>query len=154
MGLLKKGSNHTVVVDEAKLAELRKVDLFADLEESHLVRLSDLVEVRVTRAKEELVHEGSYAHEFFVIISGTADASVRGKKRMTLGPGEFFGELALVSHTQTATVVSEDEMRLGVIDAKAFKQLLEEEPSIAIHMVERLIFRLEDVISRPAGQML
>lgn len=153
MGLLKRTAE-VPEVDEAKIAELRRVDLFADLEESHLVRIADLVEIKQTQTGEELVREGAYSHEFFVIISGSADASVRGKKRMTLGPGEFFGELAIVNHTQTSTVVTEDEMRIGIIDAKEFKKLLQEESSIAVHMVQSLILRLEDIISRPAGSLL
>ena len=153
MGLLKKNVA-APEVDEAKMAELRQVDLFADLEESHLARVADLVEIKQTKTGEEIVREGIYSHEFFVIISGSADASIRGKKRMTLGPGEFFGELAIVNHTQTSTVVTEDEMRLGVLDAKEFKLMLEEEPTIAVHMVKSLILRLEDIISRPAGHLL
>ncbi len=136
------------------LGELKRIDLFADLAPDHLVHVAELVEKKVVRAGQEIVHEGTHTHEFYVVLSGTADATVRGKRRGIYGPGEFFGELAIMGHAQTASLVAEDEMRLGVIDAKEFKKLLETETTIAVHMVERLILRLEELVSRPMGQLL
>lgn len=153
MGLLKKAPS-APQVDRSILDELQKIDLFADLDVVHLTRVAPLVEMRTVKAGAQIVRQGTVAHEFYVIVSGSAEASVRGKKRVTYGPGEFFGEMAIIRRMQSATVVAEDEMRVGTIDAKAFAELMSDEPSIAIHMVENLIARLDDMVSRPAGQLL
>ena len=153
MGFRKRHEDAPDVSPEL-LAELRAIDLFADLAPDHLAHVGELVEIKLVRAEEEIVREGTHTYEFFVVLRGTADATIRGKRRTIFGPGEFFGELAIIGHTQTATVTAEDQMRLGVIDAKEFKELLETEPSISVHMVERLIVRLEELMSRPLGQLL
>lgn len=141
-------------VSSELLSELKAIDLFADLAPDHLAHVAELVEIKSAKPGEEIVHEGTHTYEFFVVLSGTADATIRSKRRTIFGPGEFFGELAILGHTQTASVTADDQMRLGVIDAKEFKKLLDSEPSIAVHMVERLILRLEEMMSRPLGQLL
>ncbi len=136
------------------LAELKRVDLFADLAPDHLAHVAELVEIKTIKAGQEIVREGTHTHEFYVVLRGTADATVRGKRRAVYGPGEFFGELAIIGHAQTASLIAEDEMRLGVIDAKEFKKLLDTESTIAVHMVQRLILRVEELVSRPVGQLI
>lgn len=152
--VFRKRNEDAPQVPSELLAELKGIDLFADLAPDHLAHVGGLVEIKSTRAGEEIVREGTHTYEFFVVLSGTADATIRGKRRTIFGPGEFFGELAIIGHTQTATVTAEDQMKLGVIDAKEFKTLLETEPSIAVHMVHRLILRLEELMDRPLGQLL
>lgn len=136
------------------LEDLAAVDLFADLDAKHLKGIAKLVEERSIRDGEEIVREGDYSHYFYVVFSGSADVSVRGKHRGAVGPREFFGELAMLGHTQSATVRAMEPMRLGVIDAKQFYSLLDSEPRIAVHLVESLILRLEEITVRPVGQLV
>lgn len=136
------------------LEELARVDLFSDLDPKHLKGVATHVEERAVRDGEEIVREGGYSAYFYVIFSGSADVSVRGKHRGTVGPGEFFGEVAMLGHTQSATVKALEPMRLGSIEAKEFYALLDSEPRIAVHLVESLILRLEEITVRPAGQLV
>lgn len=102
---------------------------------------------------EPLVREGRYTREFFLIFSGSAAVTVRGRKRDVLGPGNFFGEIALLNKTaRTATVTALTPMKVGVIDAAHFQELIEEEPKIALHMLAALARRLEWLTTRPAGK--
>ncbi|MCA1840529.1 MAG: cyclic nucleotide-binding domain-containing protein [Actinomycetota bacterium] len=135
------------------LEDLRKIDLFSELDPLHLQSVAELVEIRTARKDEEIVREGTYSANLFVIFSGSARATVRNRPRSTFGPGEFFGELGMLGHTQSATVKAEDEMKLGAVDAKALKALLDEEPTIAVHMLQTLILRLEALMERPAGEL-
>ena len=141
-------------VDHAFMEKLRKVDLFKDLSEDHLVVVAELVEERVIRADEEITREGAFDGDFYVVFSGDADISVRGKQRATVGPGEFFGEVAMLRRARSATVTARTEMELGVIDAQQLHELLDSEPRIAVHLVDALIARLEDLTTRPAGRLL
>lgn len=138
---------------EALIDELVKIDLFADLPPKHLKSIATHVETRSARDGEEIVREGAYSGDFFVIFSGSAEVSVRSKHRMTVGPGEFFGEVAILGHTQSSTVKALERMELGVIDAKEFFALLESEPKVAVHLAQALILRLEELTVRPAGQL-
>ena len=92
----------------------------------------------ITRpAGKELTTEGSIGREFAVIVSGTATVSHAGQAVRTLGPGEYFGELALleeISHSEgrrTATVTADDEIELAVLSVTEFRTLLHEMPDVA-----------------------
>ena len=87
-------------------------------------------------------------------FSGDADASVRGRHRWAHGPGDFFCEQSIIQHTQATTVKATTDMSIGVIDAKALKEVIESEPEFALHLIERLIFRLEEITTRPVGELI
>ena len=80
----------------------------------------------------------------FLIIAGharieRADAGIVGR----FGPGDFFGELALIEeHARTATVIAEDELTCCLIPAWEFRALLDEHPAMAISMLHKVIARL------------
>lgn len=139
---------------EQLAAQLGKVGLFEDLPKRHLKGVARLVEVRQVPKGEVLVREGTHTREFFVVFSGSAAVTVRGQRRDTIGPGEFFGELAILGHSaRTATVTAIGPMRVGVIGARAFQDLLESEPRMALHMLQALSRRLEHLTVRPAGEL-
>lgn len=141
-------------MSEEIIEKLHAVELFKDLHPKHLKRVTKLIELRVAKAEEEIVHEGSFSGDLFLVFRGSASVTVRGKRRATLGPGDFFGELSLLHRSPSATVRALDEMELGAIDAKEFLSLLESEPSVALHMLQILILRLEDVTHRPVGELI
>ena len=99
---------------------------------------------RTFRAGEDLVREGDSALNLFVVVSGharieRADAGAVGR----FGPGDFFGEVALLDKTsRTATVVAEDDVTCYLIPAWEFRALLDEHPRMAIPMLHKLIDRL------------
>ena len=78
-----------------------------------------------------LCEEGAPGEEFFVILEGTADVIRNSRKVNTLGPGQFFGELALLDHKpRSATIRSATEMTLLVLEQRQFTGLLSEIPGL------------------------
>ena len=112
--------------------ELAPFELFASLskrEREVVGRFMDRVDVEAGRV---LASEGSFAHEFFVIDSGSATVSRGDAPIRTLGPGDFFGEIALLeADRRTATVKAETEMRLIVMHSRDFHSMMAEAPDVA-----------------------
>jgi CRP-like cAMP-binding protein len=91
-----------------------------------------------------LTTEGDPGREFFVLIEGTADVRRKGRKVNTMGAGDFFGEIALVSNRpRTATVTATSPMRLLVITDRAFRELMRKTPSIQTKVLSALAERCE-----------
>jgi CRP/FNR family transcriptional regulator, cyclic AMP receptor protein len=90
-----------------------------------------------------VVAEGDPATRLFVIVDGTASVEQGGQAVGTMGPGEFFGELALIEeHGRTATIRAETNLTCVVITAWEFRASLEEHPKMAIPMLIAIIGRL------------
>lgn len=113
-------------------ARLKSIPLFAELsdrEREQVARWAD--ELDVAEGKH-LVDEGRFAHEFFVIEEGTAEVRHGDEKLTDLGPGDFFGEIALVEHQRrTASVIATTPMRTIVMFGRDFSQMESEMPSVA-----------------------
>jgi CRP-like cAMP-binding protein len=111
---------------------LKSIPLFAELsdrEREQVARWAD--ELDVAEGKH-LVDEGRFAHEFFVIEEGTAEVRHGDEKLTDLGPGDFFGEIALVEHQRrTASVIATTPMRTIVMFGRDFSQMESEMPSVA-----------------------
>jgi CRP-like cAMP-binding protein len=93
---------------------------------------------------EVVVREGAPATHLYLIVSGTAVVE-QGKQGTVgrMGPGEFFGELALIEeHGRTATVKAETELTTIVVSAWEFRASLEEHPEMAVPMLHAIIGRL------------
>jgi CRP/FNR family cyclic AMP-dependent transcriptional regulator len=112
--------------------ELAPYPLFASLskKEREIVgRYLDRIDVPAGR---KLADEGSFAHEFFIIDDGEA-AVTRGDDTLrTLGPGDFFGEIALLeADRRTASVTASTPMRLLVMHGRDFRSMVGESPEVA-----------------------
>jgi CRP-like cAMP-binding protein len=84
------------------------------------------MEVREVPAGQTLFSEGEIAREFFVLLEGAARVERGAETLRTLGPGDFFGEISLVTRSRrTATVTATEPSRLVVYDEPAFRELLE-----------------------------
>jgi CRP-like cAMP-binding protein len=121
------------------LAEVKKIPLFALLsekEQKHVAQLADEIQVP---AGTHLVDEGKFAHEFFVILDGDADVVHDGKTVATLGPGDFFGEIALLAaERRNATVTAKTPMKLVVIFGPNFRSLAGDLPEVASRIDEAI----------------
>jgi CRP/FNR family transcriptional regulator, cyclic AMP receptor protein len=96
-------------------------------------------------AGEVLCEEGSVGHEFFVIVSGTAVVKRNGRKVATLGPGQYFGELALLDRQpRSATIVAETDMDLLVLEQRHFLGLLDTMPGMARKLLGAMATRLRE----------
>ena len=103
-------------------------------------------------AGKTLVAEGETGHEFFVILSGTARVSRRGRKIATLGPGSSFGELALLEKApRNATIVAETDMELVVLGQREFAGIVDEVPGFARKMLAGMAKRLREADARSVG---
>jgi CRP-like cAMP-binding protein len=111
---------------------LAKIPLFEELDHHDLsivARWADQIDVP---AGTNLIQEGRFPHEFFVIEEGSAEVTHEGARLAELGPGDFFGEIALVEHLRrTATVTTTSPTRLVVMHARDFGAMEEKMPEIA-----------------------
>lgn len=113
-------------------AQLAKVEFFSDLSRRELEQLAQWTDQVAVSQGHELVREGTFAHEFFLIEDGAADVLQNGETIATLGPGDFFGEIALLeTERRTASVVAATDMQLIVMFQREFKQMERDMPSVA-----------------------
>jgi CRP/FNR family cyclic AMP-dependent transcriptional regulator len=130
---------------DAFLNHLAQVPLFSALSKKELQLVARRAEdVRVDPGRI-LVSEGSTGSEFFVIIDGTATVSRHGRKVATLGPGDAFGELALLDKApRNATVTAQTEMEVVVLGQREFGGLIDEVPGFARKLLAGMARRLRD----------
>ena len=122
---------------------LQRVPLFADLEPRQVERIAKSFKERTFQPGETVTDEGQSAVGFFVIEDGSARVSVGGQERDRLGPGDYFGEVALVDHgARTATITADSELRCWGMTFWEFRPLVEENASIAWNMLQTLVKRL------------
>ncbi len=122
---------------------IRKVPLFSRCSGGEIREIAKLADEIDLKESKEMTREGSAGREFFVILEGTADVTKAGEKVNTLGPGDFFGEIALVSHEpRTATVTATSPVRALVVTDRSFRRLLEDSPSIKTNVMEAMAERL------------
>ena len=130
---------------------LAQVPLFAGVREKDLKRLGKRMTERAFNEGDEITKEGESGIGFFVIENGNATVSVGGKIVRTLGPGDHFGEIALIdSGPRSATVVAGTDLRCRGMSAWEFKPFVEEHPEVAWALLETLVGRLREA-EEPAG---
>ena len=128
---------------------LQRVPLFADLERRELQSLAASFKPRTFSPGDEVATEGRGGVGFFVIDDGQAKVSVRGEDRATLGPGDYFGEIALIDQgARTATVVAETELRCYGLTAWEFRPLVETNSTIAWKMLQAMARRVRELEER------
>src|SRR5215208_4629972 len=115
----------------AKIKLLKQVPLFAKLSRHELDAISRIADEIDFREGKELAREGAAGREFFVIVEGDAEVT-RGKRKLrTLGNGDFFGEISLITRLpRTASVTTLSPTRALVITDRSFRRVLEQSPSI------------------------
>jgi CRP-like cAMP-binding protein len=131
-----------MVADE-KLEHLRRVPLFSKLSRSDLERVGQLTDEIEVGLDELLTRQGEIGHEFFVVLDGRLMVLDGHTPIATLGPGDFFGEIALVeSRPRTATVRAEGIVRLMVIGHREFHALMDEFPEVRRAVMDALADRV------------
>ena len=134
---------------DAFIDHLQQVPLFAACSRKDLQLVARRAEdVRVPTGKA-LVTEGETGHEFFVILEGAAKVSKQGRKVAQLGPGDSFGELALLEKApRNATVVADSDMELVVLGQREFAGLIDEVPGFARKLLAGMAHRLREADAR------
>jgi CRP-like cAMP-binding protein len=128
--------------------ELRGVSLFEGLSEAGLERLASSSAVIECEPGQVLAMPGDPGSGMYVVLDGTVSVEVRGGFHAELGPGNFFGEVALlVSSGRVARVRAATKGRCLSIRRGDALALLETEPSLTLKMLRELARRLSDVES-------
>jgi CRP/FNR family cyclic AMP-dependent transcriptional regulator len=136
-------------MSEAQVELLQRVPLFADFERRDLERLSRSFKERTFEAGHKVAEEGRGGAGFFVIESGEATVSVRGDERAKLGPGDYFGEIALIDDgARSATITADSDLRCYGLTSWEFRPLVESNASIAWKLLETLAKRLREAQQR------
>jgi CRP/FNR family cyclic AMP-dependent transcriptional regulator len=130
---------------DSKLLALKTVPLFAGLSKRDLASVGSIADELEVRAGKELIREQEPGRQFFILLEGEVEVRRRGRKVAVLGPGDFFGEVALVSDRLTsATVTTLGSARIVVITRTAFGRLLRDAPQLQLRVLEAVAKRLPD----------
>jgi CRP/FNR family cyclic AMP-dependent transcriptional regulator len=139
----------TASLDKLKL--LARVELFSGFSEQQLAGAAQVARLKTLGRREELFHKGDEGGEVYVVASGTLKALTTSRDGddvvfSILGPGEFFGEVALLGATQrTATITAIDDCTLVVIDRRDFMSYLKTDPDMSVKLLSVLAMRLKRV---------
>ncbi|MBK5288795.1 MAG: cyclic nucleotide-binding domain-containing protein [Acidimicrobiia bacterium] len=130
---------------------LATVPLFETLSKKHLRALARLVTPVDLAAGRELMREGATEREFFVVISGEAQILRGGEVIAVRGPGDFFGEIALLlDRPRTASVIASTDMSVEVIERQDFKGFLSEHPELYEPLLAAAAERVAQLEDGPA----
>ena len=130
----------------APIELLKQVPLFKGLDEKHLKSLSSEFTERRFSEGQELTAQGAGGAGFFVIESGTAKVTVDGQERRTLGPGDHYGEIALIDGgTRTATITAASDGVAHGLTKWQFKPLVETHGEIAWPLLEAMARRTREL---------
>ena len=128
---------------DAKLARIADVPLFARCSKRELSQIGTLADEVELPAGTVVVREGRYGQEFFVLVSGKAEVSRKGKVVAKLGPGDWFGEIALLHNApRNATVTATTPIDALVVSHRDFSSLLATSPQIQSKILQALAERL------------
>jgi CRP/FNR family cyclic AMP-dependent transcriptional regulator len=116
---------------DTKADALARCPFFAGLSRRDLLELAKVSEDMEVEEGKVLTREGQSGSEFFVVVDGEVSVTKNGQEIRTLGPGDFFGEIALLEDTpRTATVVAKTPLRFFVLTRRSFRSLLAHQPAL------------------------
>ena len=134
---------------DKKIENLSQVKMFSSLNKKELGLVAKASEVVTVPAGTDIVKEGEIGHEFYLIASGSAAVKRNGRKVTTLGPGHYFGEMALLDRgPRSATVTAEEETELVVIGQREFLGVLDEVPTLSYKLLVGMATRLREADSK------
>lgn len=123
---------------------LRGIPLFSGLSDRALARVAELATEFEAQAGHVLVEVGQPGSGMFVLEEGTAVVELPDGRERELEPGDFFGEIALLTdHPRNARVQARTPVRCLAISRTDFSKLLQEEPEIGVAMLPKLAARIQ-----------
>lgn len=136
---------------------LGQTDLFSAVQPAHREQIARAMEPRAYRAGEEIVREGDAGDAMYLVLSGRVAVVVRSQdlgasfELARLGPGDHFGEMALLTaEPRTASVVALEETRAVALSKTVFEKLLAQLPQVATAVARSLAVRLS-LLERDRG---
>ena len=124
---------------------LKKVPLFAGLDKHDLEVIASSMRERRYKAGDTVTKEGAGGVGFFVVEEGEAEVSVAGEtKPWTVGPGDYFGEIALINESpRTATLTAKTDMLCYGMTAWDFRPLVETNSAIAWKLLSAMAEKMK-----------
>jgi CRP-like cAMP-binding protein len=133
----------------APIESLRNVPLFVELDERELEQLARQMHERRFPEGADVTSEGAGGAGFFVIAEGNADVAVGGEHRASIGPGDFFGEIALIdTGVRSASITASSDLLCYGLTAWEFRPFVEENPKVAWALLQTLAGRLREAQSQ------
>jgi len=127
------------------VTRLGKVPLFSGCSQRDLQTIARVVKDIDHDDGTVIAREGEPGIGLFVIADGTAEVTIGGAKKASLGPGDFFGEIALLDGgPRTATVTATSDVKLLGLTEWVFRGLMEEHPTIAVKTLQAMAGRLRN----------
>jgi CRP-like cAMP-binding protein len=137
------------MADTDLVSTLKRVPLFSGVSDKDLKRLANSLSERTFPAGREIAIEGREGVGFFVIESGEASVSRGGEHIRKLGPGDYFGEMAVIDQgPRSATVVADTDLQCRGMTAWSFRPFVEAHGEVAWPMLESLVSRLREAEGR------
>ena len=128
---------------DAKMELLKRVPLFAECSKKELGEIARVSDEMDVGQGSVLTREGDSGREFFVLVEGVAEVRRKGRKVSTMKPGDFFGEIALVTKMpRTASVTATTDVRVLVITERDFSTLLKHSDEVSRGVAEALAERI------------
>lgn len=122
-----------------------ETNLFGPLKKRELRQVASAARVTVHLAGQEVTAEGDGGVAFHLVLEGTGDVTIKGKKVGKIGPGDYFGEIALIDgKPRTATVTATSELRTAGLSAWQFRPLLREINGLAESLLMVLCERIRN----------
>ncbi len=132
----------------ASVDAIRQVPLFAQLDEAELVRLADRFVERSFKEGDVVVEEGATGKSVIVIVDGSASVSIAGELKASLGPGDYFGEMAAMDDgIRSASIVAATDLDVCFLTPWEFRPFVEEHPEVAWKLLRSLARRLREAQS-------
>jgi CRP/FNR family cyclic AMP-dependent transcriptional regulator len=122
---------------------LKRVPLFAELDNKEREAIAKSMRQRTFKAGSTVTQEGASGAGFFVVESGEADVTVGGEQRATIGAGDYFGEIALLTgSSRTATITAKTDLACYGMTPWDFRPLVEGNPKLAWKIMQAMAERL------------
>lgn len=132
---------------------LKSVPLFSGVGDRELKRLANVMRESRFSEGEAIATEGQSGVGFFVIEEGNVSVSLHGEIIRTLGPGDHFGEIALIDEgPRSATVTAGTDLRCRGMAAWEFRAFVQEHPEVAWPLLQTLASRLREAEGRGADE--
>ena len=136
----------TMLRKDAKIELLKNVPLFSQCNKKQLASIASLADLISVPAGTQLITEGRPGLEFMVIVEGGGEVRRKGRKVDTLAPGDFIGEMALITGgTRNATVRTTTDTSLLAVTGRQFWTLLEQAPGIQTSLLKAMGQRLQSL---------
>ena len=128
---------------------LERIPMFRSCSEEELTHVADLASATTVAEGQEIIRQGDLAEDFFVLVSGSADVVRDGTRIASLGPGDYFGELALFDRAlRNASVIATSPVEFVSFSRDAFDELLDEVGSLRSALMSGMAKRLHELEGR------